>query len=114
MQMKQKQDSEHYCQCIPPASPGNSLKIYIERGGRNESRRILNLTQQSNEGKFQDDSCSSSLENNHVSVQQEEQKRWSQNEGRLGRFAGIPEVEVKVFVGRDKGTQYKAEKLETR
>ena len=90
------------------------MKIYIERGGKNESHRILNLTQQSNEGKFQDDSCSSSLENNHVSVQQEEQKRWSQNEGRLGRFAGIPEVEVKVFVGRDKGTQYKAGKLETR
>ena len=90
------------------------MKIYIERGGKNESHRILNLTQQSNEGKFQDDSCSSSLENNHVSVQQEEQKRWSQNEGRLGRFAVIPEVEVKVFVGRDKGTQYKPGKLETR
>lgn len=74
----------------------------------------MNLTQQSNEGRFQDDSCSSSLENNHVSVQQEEQRRRDWNEGRLGRFAGIPEVEVKVFVGHDKGTQYKAEKLETR
>ena len=82
--------------------------------GRNESHRIVNPNQQSNEGKSQDDSYSSSQRRNHVSVEEEEQEKWSSNKGRLGRFSGIPEVEVKVLGGHDKGTQYKGGKLETR